>query len=118
MVFNFFFFWLAEGNALPETFGPLDNLTKLSLDQNPLVIPPVEVVKEGVEAIKVSMAKRWLDIPVEEERKSMLEMQEQTQTRWLTSSTSWLKNYVTNVSEYLGSPRGGSPKDPFLDQQL
>ena len=113
----FFFFWLAEGNALPETFGPLDNLTKLSLDQNPLVIPPVEVVKEGVEAIKVSMAKRWLDIPVEEERKSMLEMQEQTQTRWLTSSTSWLKNYVTNVSKYLGSPRG-SPKDPLLDQQL
>ena len=77
----------------------------------------MEVVKEGVEAIKVSMAKRWLDILVEEERKSMLEMQEQTHTRWLTGSTSWLKNYVKNVSEYLGSPRG-SPKDPFLDQQL
>ena len=30
----FFFFWLAEGNALPDTFGPLDNLTKLNLDQN------------------------------------------------------------------------------------
>ena len=95
--FFFFFFGLAEGNALPETFGPLDNFTKLSLDQNPLVIPPVEVVMEGVEAIKVSMAKRWLDILVEEERKSMLEMQEQTQTRWLTGSTSWLKNYVKNV---------------------
>ena len=77
----------------------------------------MEVVKEGVEAIKVSMAKRWLDILVEEERKSMLEMQEQTETGWLTGSTSWLKNYVKNVSEYLGSPRG-SPKDPFLDQQL
>lgn len=105
-------------HALPDTFGRLDNLTKLNLEQNPLVIPPAEVVKEGVEAIKVFMAKRWLDILVEEERKSMLEMQEQTQTGWLTRSTSWLKNYVTNVSEYLGSPRGGSPKDPFLDQQL
>ncbi|KAM4115336.1 hypothetical protein ACJW30_04G141400 [Castanea mollissima] len=105
-------------HALPDTFGRLDNLTKVNLEQNPLVIPPAEVVKEGVEAIKVFMAKRWLDILVEEERKSMLEMQEQTQTGWLTRSTSWLKNYVTNVSEYLGSPRGGSPKDPFLDQQL
>ena len=104
---------LTKGNALLETFGLLDNLTKLNLDQNPLVIPPVEVVKEGVEAIKFFMAKRWLDILVEEERKSMLEMQEQTQTGWLTSNTSWLKNYVTNVSKYLGSP-----KDPFLDQQL
>ena len=100
-------------HALPDTFGRLDNLTKLNLEQNPLVIPPAEVVKEGVEAIKVFMAKRWLDILVEEERKSMLEMQEQTQTGWLTRSTSWLKNYVTNVSEYLGSP-----KDLFLDQQL
>ena len=115
--FFFFFFWgggwLAEGNALPDTFGPLDNLTKLNLDQNPLVIPLVEVVKEGVEAIKVFMAKRWLDILLDEERKSMLEMQELTQTGWLTRSTSWFKNYVTNVSEYLGSP-----KDLFLDQQL
>ena len=116
-IFFFFFFLLAEGNALPETFGLLDNLTKLNLDQNPLVIRPVEVVKEGVEAIKIFMAKRWLDILLDEERKSMLEMQELTQTGWLTGSTSWLKNSVTNVSEYLGSPRG-SPKDPFLDQQL
>ena len=82
---------LVEGNALLETFGLLDNLTKLNLDQNPLVIQPVEVVKEGVEAIKIFMAKRWLDILVEEERKSMLEMQEQTETGWLTGSTSWLK---------------------------
>ena len=114
--FGFFFFFLvglADGNALPDTFGPLDNLTKLNLDQNPLVIPLVEVVKEGVEAIKVFMAKRWLDILLDEERKSMLEMQELTQTGWLTRSTSWFKNYVTNVSEYLGSP-----KDLFLDQQL
>ncbi|KDP31031.1 hypothetical protein JCGZ_11407 [Jatropha curcas] len=106
-------------HALPDTFGRLDNLTKLNLDQNPLVIPPPEVVKEGVEAVKIFMAKRWLEILVEEERKSMLEVQEQTQTGWLTRSTSWLKNYATNVTENVSgllSPR--SPRDPCLDQQL
>ncbi|GLT53794.1 hypothetical protein SLA2020_270420 [Shorea laevis] len=104
-------------HALPETFGRLDNLTKLNLDQNPIVIPPVEVVNEGVEAVKDFMAKRWLEVLMEEERMSMLEMQEQGQTGWLTRSTSWLKSYVSGVSEYLGSPRG-SPRDPYLDQQL
>jgi hypothetical protein len=104
-------------HALPDTFGRLDNLTKLNMDQNPLVIPPVEVVNEGVEAVKLFMAKRWLEVLAEEERMSMLEMQEQGQTGWLTRSTSWLKSYVSNVSEYLTSPRG-SPRDPYLDQQL
>lgn len=103
-------------HALPNTFGRLDNLTKLNLEQNPLVIPPSEIVTEGVEAIKLFMAKRWLEILIEEERKSMLEVQEQAQTGWLTRSTSWLKNTVSGVSEYLGSPK--TPKDPFLDQQL
>ncbi|KAF2293271.1 hypothetical protein GH714_040643 [Hevea brasiliensis] len=105
--------------ALPDTFGRLDNLTKLNLEQNPLVIPPSEIVIEGIEAVKNFMAKRWLDILVEEERKSMLEVQEQAQTGWLTRSTSWMKNYAAGVSEsvlgYL-SPR--SPKDAYLDQQL
>ncbi|XP_057952025.1 plant intracellular Ras-group-related LRR protein 9-like [Malania oleifera] len=107
--------------ALPVTFGRLDNLTKLNLDQNPLVIPPMEVVNQGVEAVKVFMAKRWLDMLVEEEQRSVLEMKEQTQTGWLSRSTSWLNNFVSgvsgSVSGYLGSP-GKSPKDPFLDQQL
>lgn len=103
-------------HALPDTFGRLDNLSKLNLELNPLVIPPPEVVKEGVEAVKVFMAKRWLEILMEEERKCMLQVQEQTQTGWLTRSSSWLKNYVSGVSEYLGSPR--APRDPYLDQQL
>ncbi|XP_050224135.1 plant intracellular Ras-group-related LRR protein 9-like [Mercurialis annua] len=106
---------------LPVTFGRLDNLTKLNLDQNPLIIPPPDVIKEGVEAVKLFMAKRWLDILVEEERKSMLEVQEQTPTGWLTRSTSWLKNYATNVtdnvSEYL-TPRARSPRDAYLNQQF
>ncbi|EEF51926.1 leucine-rich repeat-containing protein, putative [Ricinus communis] len=107
--------------TLPDSFGRLDNLTKLNLDQNPLILPPPEVVKEGVEAVKIFMAKRWLDILVEEERKSMVEVQEQAQSGWLTRSTSWLKSYAANVtenvSEYL-SPRSRSPRDSYLNQQL
>lgn len=103
-------------HALPDTFGRLDNLEKLNLDQNPLLIPPPEVVKEGVEAVKIFMAKRWLDILVEEERKSMIEKEEQEQTGWLTRSTSWLKCVSESVTGYLTSPR--TPRDPYLDQQL
>lgn len=107
-------------HALPDSFGRLDNLTKLNLDQNPLVIPPVEIVNLGLEAIKTYMAKRWLDLLVEEEQKSMHEVKEQTQTGWLTRSTSWLGSVAGTVagtvSEYLGSPR--TPRDPCLDQQL
>ncbi|KAJ8752001.1 hypothetical protein K2173_001027 [Erythroxylum novogranatense] len=106
-------------HALPDTFGRLDNLIKLNLDSNPLVIPPPEVVKEGVEAVKLYMAKRWLEILVEEERKSMLEVQEEAQPGWLTRSTSRLISYVADVSStvtgYL-SPK--TPRDPYLDQQL
>ena len=106
-------------SALPDSFGRLDNLTKLNLDQNPLVIPPPEIIKEGVEAVKLFMAKRWLDILVEEERKSMLEVQDQAQMGWWARSTSWLKTYASGVSETVSgilSPRG--PRDPYLDQQL
>ncbi|XP_027333987.1 plant intracellular Ras-group-related LRR protein 9-like [Abrus precatorius] len=111
-------------HALPDTFGRLDNLTKLNLEQNPLELPPMEIVNQGVEAIKNFMAKRWIDILMEEERKSNQEMQEQEQEQggWLTRSTSWLKNMSGNVIGYLGtavgSPTPKSPRDAYLDQQL
>ncbi|GFZ07846.1 plant intracellular ras group-related LRR 1 [Actinidia rufa] len=104
-------------HALPDTFGRLDNLTKLNLEENPLVIPPKEVISEGVEAVKVYMARRWLDLLVEEERKSMIEVKEQTQTGWLTRSTSWLGNVVSGVSGYMENV-AKSPTDPYLNQQL
>ncbi|XP_011071945.1 plant intracellular Ras-group-related LRR protein 1-like [Sesamum indicum] len=107
-------------HALPDTFGRLVNLTTLNVDQNPLAIPPKEVVAEGVEAIKDYMAKRWAEI-LEEERKSVHEVQEQTQASLLTRSTSWLSTFVSNVtgtvSGYLGG-MGKSNADPYLDQQL
>ncbi|URD75459.1 hypothetical protein MUK42_20052 [Musa troglodytarum] len=108
-------------HALPDTFGRLDKLTKLNLDQNPLVIPPSEVVTQGVEAVKDYMAKRWLDILLEEERKSMAEETSPAQVGWLTRSTSWLTNWVSGVSGGVAGYLGAGPKpsrDPYLDQQL
>ncbi|EHA8587695.1 Plant intracellular Ras-group-related LRR protein 1 [Cocos nucifera] len=106
-------------HALPDTFGRLDKLTKLNLDQNPLIIPPADIVNKGVEAVKEYMAKRWVDILLEEEKKSM--SQENTpQAGWLMRSTSWLSNVVSGVSgsvaDYLGTKE--KSRDPILDQQL
>lgn len=111
-------------HALPDTFGRLENLVKLNLEQNPLELPPMEIVNEGVEAVKTFMAKRWVDLLIEEERKNMLEMQEQAQAGWLTRSASWLKSYVYDVTghvaEFVGSAVGApkTPTDPYLNQQL
>ncbi|KAA0057814.1 plant intracellular Ras-group-related LRR protein 9-like [Cucumis melo var. makuwa] len=107
-------------HALPDTFGHLENLKKLNVEQNPLTVPPMEVVNKGPDAVRTFMSKRWLEILAEEDRKRTQEMDEQTQTGWLTRSTSWLKTYVSGVSEtvsgIVGSPK--SPRDPYLDQQL
>lgn len=103
-------------HSLPDAFGTLVNLTKLNLDQNPLVVPPEEVVKQGVGAVKMYMGKRWVSMLEEEEKMAnMKDEMDQTNTDWLTRTTSKLKTYVTEVSEYLGS---NSPRDPYLDQQL
>ncbi|XP_074587111.1 plant intracellular Ras-group-related LRR protein 3-like [Curcuma longa] len=108
-------------HALPDTFGRLDKLSKLNLDQNPLVIPPMEVVIQGVEAVKEYMAKRWLDLLLEEERKSTADADSPTQVGWLTRSTSWLNDWVSGVSEgvaeYLGAGQK-SDRDSYLDEQL
>ncbi|KAL1222142.1 Plant intracellular Ras-group-related LRR protein 9 [Cardamine amara subsp. amara] len=102
-------------HALPDTFGTLDSLTKLNLEQNPLVVPPKEVVKEGVEAVKTYMGQRRISMLEEEERKKTEIEMEQANAGWLTRTTSKLKTYVTDVSEYL-VPK--SPREPYLDQEL
>jgi hypothetical protein len=104
-------------HALPATFGRLDSLVNLNVDQNPLVIPPNEVVELGVEAVKDYMQKRWLDLLLEEEKKSMTEeKKELTEAGWLTRSTSWLGNTVSGVSGYLGSFGKPPNADPFLNE--
>ncbi|CAN8259761.1 unnamed protein product [Cochlearia groenlandica] len=108
-------------HALPDTFGTLESLTKLNVDQNPLLVPPVEVVKQGVEAVKMYMGERRINMLEEEERKMKMEseMMEQTNSGWLTRTSSKLKTYVADVSEYLGSksPRGGGGGDPYLERE-
>ncbi|XP_031476535.1 plant intracellular Ras-group-related LRR protein 3-like [Nymphaea colorata] len=107
-------------HILPDSFGRLENLVKLNLDQNPLVIPPVEVVTQGVEAVKEYMAKRWVDLLLEEEHKSVLEANAQAPTGLLSRSTSFVNSWVSRiaggVAGYLATT--GEPKDPLLDQQL
>ena len=102
-------------HALPDTFGSLESLTKLNVSQNPLVVPPEEVVKEGAEVVKMYMGKRRISMFEEEEKRKMEEEMEQANAGWLTRTTSKLKTYVTDVSEYLGS---GSPRDSYLEQKL
>ncbi|RDY06810.1 Plant intracellular Ras-group-related LRR protein 3, partial [Mucuna pruriens] len=106
--------------ALPYTFGRLENLAKLSLDQNPIIVPPIEVVNQGVEAVKEFMAKWWLDLIEEAQQKSMAETQnQQAQTGWLAWGASLLNNVAgvsESVAEYFGTRK--AHKHPLLDQQL
>ncbi|KAD6118934.1 hypothetical protein E3N88_10205 [Mikania micrantha] len=101
---------------LPATFGRLENLEKLNLEENPLADPPKEVVNDGVEAVKEFMARRWLDLLLEEEERSKCVENEPTQGGWLTRSTSWLTSVAGTVGGYLGG--GGNTTDPYLNQQL
>lgn len=106
--------------ALPDTFGRLEKLTKLNLDENPLLIPPKEIVSEGVQAVREYMAKRWVDMIAEEQQRSILEAnQQQAQTGWLAWGTSLLNDFVSGVSQTVSGYVGEkSPKDPYLDQKL
>jgi hypothetical protein len=105
--------------ALPDRFARLENLTKLDLNENPLLVPPKEIVNKGVQAIREFMAKRWLDM-VEEKQTNMVEANQQAaQSGWLVWGSSMVGNFVSGVSQsvsgYLGET---SPKDPYLDQLL
>lgn len=108
-------------HELPDTISRLDNLTVLKLDENPLVIPPKEVVVEGVEAVKAYMIKRRLDILLAEEPQIMLEEMGQTPTGLVTRSTSWLSGAVSNIFGTVAGYLGGEAKsdaDHYLNQQL
>lgn len=112
-------------HELPATLGRLENLVKLNVGENPLAVPPKEVVGEGIEAVKVFLAKRLLDMLVAEEENSKPAEVDQPQGGWLTRSTSWLTTVVAGaagtVGGYLGGGGGGNTNtnaDPYLDQQL
>ncbi|KAJ8773525.1 hypothetical protein K2173_005771 [Erythroxylum novogranatense] len=107
--------------ALPDTFGRLGKLIKLNLEENPIVIPPKDVVCKGVEAVREFMVRRWEVMIAEEQQRSIPEAnQQQAQSGWLAWGTSLLTNMVTGVSQSIsGHLRGGkAPRDPYLDQLL
>ncbi|KAJ4838009.1 Plant intracellular Ras-group- LRR protein 3 [Turnera subulata] len=101
-------------HALPDAFGRLEKLTKLNLDGNPLVIPPMEIVNNGIQAVLDFMNRRWREM-IEQQQRNMLEANEQQpQAGWLAWGTSLLGNFVSGVSQ-MGEK---TPKDPYLDQLL
>ncbi|KAK4773331.1 hypothetical protein SAY87_028350 [Trapa incisa] len=59
-------------HSLPTSFIRLNKLVKLDLEQNPLSFPPIEVAREGIEAVRLYMAKRWRSsIPRDQEGQLM-----------------------------------------------
>lgn len=70
---------------LPITFGRLVTLNRLVVHGNPLMDPPPEVMAEGVQAVLVYMSKKLYDLIVEEEKRMVLEREEQLQSSWFTT---------------------------------
>ncbi|KAM7249989.1 hypothetical protein ACFE04_021872 [Oxalis oulophora] len=102
---------------LPDGFGWLENLSKLNLEENPIVVPPVEIVKKGAEAVKEFMKARWISIVAEQQQVEA--SRQQAQSGWLAWGSSMIGNVVSGVSQTVGGYLGGGKvNDPYLDQQL
>ncbi|TVU29451.1 hypothetical protein EJB05_21016, partial [Eragrostis curvula] len=104
--------------ALPDCFGRLGRLERLRLDQNPLAVPPPEIVSRGVGAVKEYMAKRWAEAVAEEERRraGVAESPKASTPReWLTRSVSSLSPYVKE--KVVGQDKVAE-EDEFLQQQF
>ncbi|XP_076902242.1 plant intracellular Ras-group-related LRR protein 9-like [Bidens hawaiensis] len=102
---------------LPLTFGRLDKLTKLNVDQNPLVVPPKDVVEDGIQAIKVYMAQRWFDMLVDEQEKCRREQEALAQASWLSRSTTWLAGAVVGAAGTVSLLMAGENDDPYLEEE-
>ncbi|XP_062221091.1 plant intracellular Ras-group-related LRR protein 2-like [Phragmites australis] len=109
--------------ALPDCFGRLGRLERLRLDQNPLAVPPVEVVSKGVGAVKEFMARRWAEAVAEEERRvsaatAAESPKASTPREWLTRSVSSLSTWVSDVTGKVVGQDKVAEEDAFLEQQL
>lgn len=108
--------------ALPDCFGRLARIERLRLDQNPLAVPPAEVVAGGVAAVKEYMAKRWAEAVAEEERRRAGAVAESpkaaTPREWLTRSVSSLSTWVSDVKEKVVGQDKVAEEDQFLQQQF
>lgn len=104
--------------AIPERIYQLQNLSKLNLDQNPLVVPPMDIVNNGVQAVKEYMMKRRLEMLEDEQKGSLMEKNKEGETGWVGWGKSTLHGFysgVSNVSSHVGRK---PPMDPYLDQEL
>ncbi|EOA40343.1 hypothetical protein CARUB_v10009069mg [Capsella rubella] len=101
--------------VLPDSFFRLEKLEKLNLDQNPLELPPQEIVNQSAESVRDFMRKRWEEMVEKEQVKSVIEAEQQQggAAGWL----SWGNSIVTGL--FSGGTHGGAAKkDSYLDQQL
>ncbi|KAF0935885.1 hypothetical protein E2562_036523 [Oryza meyeriana var. granulata] len=109
-------------HALPDCFGRLERLERLRLDQNPLAVPPKEVVAGGVGAVKEYMARRWRDARAVEERRSSAVVESpkaSTPKEWLVRSVSSLGSWVSDVTRYgAGQDKAAAEDDSYLQQNL
>ncbi|XP_052142255.1 plant intracellular Ras-group-related LRR protein 2 [Oryza glaberrima] len=111
-------------HALPDCFGRLQRLERLRLDQNPLAVPPKEVVAGGVGAVKEYMARRWRDARAEEERRGSAVAESprvSTPKEWLVRSVSSLGSWVSDVTRYgAGQDKAAAEEgeDAYLQQNL
>ncbi|KAM0839122.1 hypothetical protein ACQ4PT_060517 [Festuca glaucescens] len=99
-------------HALPDCFGRLDRLEHLCLDQNPIAVPPSEVVANGVGAVKEYMTKRLQD---EEERRRSAAMAAESPKA--SSPIAWLSRSVSSLSTWAKQEKAAE-EDKFLEQEL
>ncbi|KAG0579936.1 hypothetical protein M758_4G137400 [Ceratodon purpureus] len=127
-------------HELPISMGRLTNLRKLKLEENPLMVPPMEVVEQGHEALMQYMAKLWSESLKTEEEKNLAKsssfgraFQGNGSTEgwipaWAGGSlvNSWLgKVQAGGLGSLLGGGKPSSPRaktqstdDSYLDQEL
>jgi len=127
-------------HELPLSMGRLTNLTKLKLDENPLVVPPLEVVEQGFEAVMAHMAMLWTESLKPENEKSFsrsatfpgASQSPDAAVGWLPVLNNWLsKVQIGGISSIFGgnawpqsptsqpkTPKATDDDDSYLEQQL
>ncbi|XP_051194033.1 plant intracellular Ras-group-related LRR protein 2 [Lolium perenne] len=99
-------------HELPDCFGRLERLERLCLDQNPLAVPPSEVVAKGVGAVREYMTKRLQD---EEERRRNAAVAAESPKA--SSPIAWLSRSVSSLSTWAKQEKT-EEEDKFLEQEL
>jgi hypothetical protein len=103
--------------TLPPSFGRLQNLKKVNILENPLLIPPLNIAESGCEEIMAYMRERWQNYVDEKNRP--VEEGEQVDATW----GAWFGKVISAVTQWPSSssptrPSEASSVDQLLDQQL